>query len=252
MDLGSHQQSTWTAWSNIRWWDFLSTIKFRLCCQYELGSTSTVSHRSRHGLGHQRQHSFRFCSRMCSREDSWWPCSFVAIMDGFWDICGIRSQCRCLQRKYPTLCPFLTLTSCEQLENEAWRWQLSGPMVPTVPLLLMVYLCPESPPFMIKNNNRYDHAFRSLCKLRNTELQAAKEVYSAFLQQRARSKLPATKASLPTKILELFTIPRIRRATTAAYVVQLSQQLCGINIIAFYSSTVCIFPCLQICATVGV
>lgn len=105
---------------------------------------------------------------------------------------------------------------------------------------------------MIKNSNRYEHAFHSLCKLRNTELQAAKEVYSAFLQQRARSKLPATEASLPTKILELFTIPRIRRATTAAYVVQLSQQLCGINIIAFYSSTVCVSLWLQIRAAAGV
>lgn len=125
-----------------------------------------------------------------------------------------------------------------QLKSEAWRWQLGGPVVPTVPLLLTVYLCPESPPFMIKHGNRYDHAFHSLCKLRNTELQAAKEVYSAFLQQRARSKLPPAETSLLVKILELFTIPRIRRATTAAYVVQLSQQLCGINIISFYSSTV--------------
>jgi MFS family permease len=39
-------------------------------------------------------------------------------------------------------------------------------------------------------------------------------------------------------LLELFTVPRIRRATLASYTVMLSQQLCGINIIAFYSSSI--------------
>jgi hypothetical protein len=66
-----------------------------------------------------------------------------------------------------------------------------------------------------------------------------------------------TETSFTGKIIELFTIPRNRRAAVAAYVVMLSQQLCGstlslhqqldhhtdkpfhkVNIIAFYSSTV--------------
>lgn len=38
--------------------------------------------------------------------------------------------------------------------------------------------------------------------------------------------------------MELFTIPRVRRATLASFVVMLAQQMCGINIIAFYSSTI--------------
>jgi len=37
---------------------------------------------------------------------------------------------------------------------------------------------------------------------------------------------------------QLFTIPRVRRATLAAFTVMLAQQMCGINIIAFYSTTV--------------
>ncbi|KEF62636.1 uncharacterized protein A1O9_00609 [Exophiala aquamarina CBS 119918] len=133
---------------------------------------------------------------------------------------------------------FVTNVAVYNLDVETWRWQLAGPFIPTIPLLMMVYLCPESPSFMIKHGSRYDHAFRSLCKLRNTPLQAAKEVYSAYIQQRARSKLPTVETSLPAKALELFTTPRIRRATTASYVVMLAQQLCGINIIAFYSSTI--------------
>ena len=37
---------------------------------------------------------------------------------------------------------------------------------------------------------------------------------------------------------ELFTIPRVRRATLASFTVMIAQQMCGINIIAFYSSTI--------------
>lgn len=38
--------------------------------------------------------------------------------------------------------------------------------------------------------------------------------------------------------MDLLSVPRIRRALVASYVVMLSQQLCGINIISFYSSTI--------------
>ncbi|KAF2424435.1 MFS general substrate transporter [Tothia fuscella] len=40
-----------------------------------------------------------------------------------------------------------------------------------------------------------------------------------------------------SRILQLFRIKRIRRATIGALVVMISQQLCGINILQFYSST---------------
>lgn len=41
-----------------------------------------------------------------------------------------------------------------------------------------------------------------------------------------------------TRFVELFTIPRVRRATQASGIVMIGQQMCGINIIAFYSSTI--------------
>ena len=37
---------------------------------------------------------------------------------------------------------------------------------------------------------------------------------------------------------QLFTVPRIRRATMASFAVMISQQLCGINLLAFLSSTI--------------
>lgn len=96
-----------------------------------------------------------------------------------------------------------------------------------MPLLLLVYLCPESPAWYTKHEGRYDLAFKSLRRLRNTDLQAAKEIYYTYVQRRVKSKTIQREASFWGKILELFTIPRIRRATVAANVVMLSQQLCG-------------------------
>lgn len=97
----------------------------------------------------------------------------------------------------------------------------------------MVYLCPESPAWHVKNGGRYDLAYRSLQILRNTELQAAKELYATHLQRRGKDSSELPPPTYSRKLIELFTIPRIRRATTASFAVMLSQQLCGINIIAF-------------------
>lgn len=126
--------------------------------------------------------------------------------------------------------------------SNTWRVQLAAPLIPAVPLLLTVYTCPESPAWHTKAN-RYSHAYRSLQRLRNTDLQAARELYATYLQEQTRSKshdeeFLRPKTTYLTRISELLTVPRIRNATLASYTVMFSQQLCGINIIAFYSSTI--------------
>ncbi|KAK0884203.1 hypothetical protein LTR87_002142 [Friedmanniomyces endolithicus] len=86
---------------------------------------------------------------------------------------------------------------------------------------------------------RYDLAYASLSRLRNTELQAAIETYSAYLSQRHYVKLYGDeRRSFYTKLRSLFTVSRTRYALYASSTVMLSQQLCGINIIAFYSTTI--------------
>jgi hypothetical protein len=45
-----------------------------------------------------------------------------------------------------------------------------------------------------------------------------------------------TKGNFFTRVIELFTIPRIRRATQASGIVMIAQQMCGINIIVSYES----------------
>lgn len=85
--------------------------------------------------------------------------------------------------------------------------------------------------------NRYIDAFKSFCRLRNTELQAARDLY--YVHRQLVEEMAVLKGSnYLSRFLELFTIPRIRRATFASWVVMVAQQMCGINIIAFYSSTI--------------
>lgn len=118
----------------------------------------------------------------------------------------------------------------------SWRLQLGSAFIPAVPLWAGVYFCPESPRWYIKKG-RLGKAFQSLKRLRNTELQAARDLYYIFAQIRLESTL-VQKSNYVTRFIQLFTIPRVRRATLASFTVMIAQQMCGINIIAFYSSTV--------------
>jgi len=118
----------------------------------------------------------------------------------------------------------------------AWRLQLGSAFIPALPLLIGVFFCPESPRWYMKKG-RYHEAYKSLCRLRNTPLQAARDLFyiDAILKEEADI---IGRSNYLTRFIELFTIPRIRRATLASFTVMIAQQMCGINIIAFYSSTI--------------
>ncbi|PSN67775.1 hypothetical protein BS50DRAFT_348632 [Corynespora cassiicola Philippines] len=118
----------------------------------------------------------------------------------------------------------------------AWRLQIGSAFIPAVPLTLGIYFCPESPRWYIKKN-RYQKAYNSLLKLRFTPLQAARDLYYIHAQLQVEADIIG-KSNYITRFFELFTIPRVRRATLASFVVMIAQQMCGINIIAFYSSTI--------------
>ena len=118
----------------------------------------------------------------------------------------------------------------------AWRLQLGSAFIPAVPLVIGIYFCPESPRWLMKKG-RYAAAYRSLLRLRNTPLQAARDLYYVHAQLIEEAAIIG-RSNYFTRFIELFTIPRVRRATLASFVVMIAQQMCGINIIAFYSSTV--------------
>ncbi|CAK7213467.1 hypothetical protein SBRCBS47491_001809 [Sporothrix bragantina] len=123
-----------------------------------------------------------------------------------------------------------------QIGELAWRFQLASAFVPAIPVVIFVWWCPESPRWLMKKG-RYHDAFRSFCRLRNTEMMAARELYYAHCQfQEEREAFAGT--SLQRRIWELFTVPRLRRATVASAWIVISQQFSGINIMSFYSSTI--------------
>ncbi|KAH8807167.1 sugar transporter [Xylogone sp. PMI_703] len=123
-----------------------------------------------------------------------------------------------------------------------WRLQLGSAFVPAVPLLLGIWYCPESPRWLLKKK-KVAQAYQSLLKLRNSPLQAARDLYAIQAQLNYEDLLLeqaglAKNSNYFVRFFEIFTIPRLRRATQASGIVMIAQQMCGINIISFYSSTI--------------
>ncbi|MCJ1262775.1 hypothetical protein MMC22_002645 [Lobaria immixta] len=117
-----------------------------------------------------------------------------------------------------------------------WRLQLASAFIPAVPLVAGIYLCPESPRWYMKKG-RYQKAFASLRRLRNTDMQAARDLFYIHAQLSTEEELKGNKGYF-VRLIELWTLPRNRSATIASQTVMIAQQMCGINIMAFYSSFV--------------
>lgn len=112
----------------------------------------------------------------------------------------------------------------------AWRLQFGSAFIPAVPILLGIYFVPESARWLIKKG-KYTAAYKSLLRLRNTPLQAARDLYYIHSQLVAEDLLIKAKGfdndNFFTRAVELFTVPRIRRATQASGIIMIAQQMCG-------------------------
>lgn len=172
----------------------------------------------------------------------------------------------------------------------AWRWQIASSVLPTIVLLSLIWVGPESPRFLMKRGH-YQAAYQSLLLLRLHPILAAKELCYVHCQMDVENRFLArsrgedveasqvlrmveihTEPSEPPgkngepkqskmqggsrsfqskpvhrrpgrpinywqKLHQLFTVKRNRRALLAAVVCMVSQQLCGVNALSFYSST---------------
>ena len=105
----------------------------------------------------------------------------------------------------------------------AWRLQIGSAFLPTVPFVFGVWFCPESPRWLMKKGN-YAKAYRSLLRLRNTPLQAARDLYYVHAQLVEESAIIG-HSNYFTRFIQLFTIPRVRRATLASWTVMIAQQM---------------------------
>ncbi|CUS11763.1 unnamed protein product [Tuber aestivum] len=114
-----------------------------------------------------------------------------------------------------------------------WRLMIASPMFLPLVVCALVYFSPESPRWYIKNGN-YKSAFNSLIRLRHSEVQAARDLIYIDVLLEAEKQISNRR----NRLVELFTIPRNRRALQASLIVMIMQQLCGVNVLAYYSSDV--------------
>lgn len=80
-------------------------------------------------------------------------------------------------------------------------------------------------------------AWKSMLLLRRNPIQVARDIYYISAQLDIEKEI-IRDTNYIARFTQLFRIPRVRRANLAALTVMIAQQMCGINIIAFYSTTI--------------
>ncbi|XP_059363610.1 solute carrier family 2, facilitated glucose transporter member 3-like [Carassius carassius] len=112
-----------------------------------------------------------------------------------------------------------------------WPLLLALTAVPAVLQSIMLIFCPESPRYLLISLNQEDEARQVLIRLRG---------YSDVEDDIREMKEEAMKMSMEKKvsILELFRNSAYRQPLIIAIVLQLSQQLSGINAVIYYSTEI--------------
>ena len=125
----------------------------------------------------------------------------------------------------------------------------------------MVFVGSESPRWLVKKQ-RYNEAYRVLMRLRENSLLAARDLVIIWAQLQVETtlfrrtdedvidlenRIPYLDSRVYLREIglsgylrrmsQLFTIPRVRRATLASFIVMTAQQLTGVNVFAFLAST---------------
>ncbi|KAF8606304.1 proton myo-inositol cotransporter [Ceratobasidium sp. AG-I] len=127
-----------------------------------------------------------------------------------------------------------TLAMYHIIHRLSWRLMLASICVPAFLVMAQIYTCPESPRWLIQKA-RYPQAFSSLCRLRKSKLAAARDLYYIHALLEIEKVDEEDEPSGRFRIVNLFTIPRNRRAALASFVIMFMQQFCGANIIDFLS-----------------
>ncbi|KAM0206816.1 hypothetical protein ACHAPA_005484 [Fusarium lateritium] len=118
----------------------------------------------------------------------------------------------------------------------AWRLQLGSAFIPSFLLGIGIFFCPESPRWLMKHG-KHAKGFRSMQRLRAHDIIAARDFYYSWIIYEEELAV-ASGSGYFQRLWDCFAVPRIRRANYGASTVMIAQQMCGINIISFYSSTI--------------
>jgi hypothetical protein len=85
-------------------------------------------------------------------------------------------------------------------------------------------------------------AYESLCRLRNCRLQAARDLFYVHQQLLNEEERLGEDKQYLNRLKSLFTRDRVRRATLAAFVVMIAQQMCGSKFCPIFSSHYPFYP----------
>ncbi|KAF2016999.1 putative MFS sugar transporter [Aaosphaeria arxii CBS 175.79] len=114
-----------------------------------------------------------------------------------------------------------------------WRLMMGSAMLPAVIVCIFVFSCPESPRWYM-SKGRHASAFGAMTKLRYNKIQAARDLFYMAELLKAEENMKMGQSM----VKELYTVPRNRRALLASEIVMFMQQFCGVNVIAYYSSSI--------------
>lgn len=113
-----------------------------------------------------------------------------------------------------------------------WHYLLAIPIIPGIlGVVCLLLFFPESPRALLINNRDEDSARKALHRLRNST-----NVDAELDQIRQESR--ETKSDEAISLKDLFVLPELRWPLITGLVLQLTQQLCGINAIFFYSESI--------------
>lgn len=113
--------------------------------------------------------------------------------------------------------------------NDGWPVLLGLAICPAILQLILLPICPESPRYLLITKQWEEEARRALRRLR-----ASNSVEEDIEEMRAEERAQQSESHIST--MELICSPTLRAPLIIGIVMQLSQQLSGINAVFYYST----------------
>ncbi|XP_065347442.1 glucose transporter type 1 isoform X9 [Cloeon dipterum] len=113
--------------------------------------------------------------------------------------------------------------------NDGWPVLLGLAIFPAILQLILLPVCPESPRYLLITKQWEEEARRALRRLR-----ASNQVEEDIEEMRAEERAQQTESAI--SMSELICSPTLRSPLVIGVVMQLSQQLSGINAVFYYST----------------
>ncbi|XP_026286664.1 glucose transporter type 1 isoform X4 [Frankliniella occidentalis] len=113
--------------------------------------------------------------------------------------------------------------------DDGWPLLLGLAVCPAVLQLVLLPMCPESPRYLLMTKHWEEEARKALQRLR-----ASSQVEEDIEEMRAEERAQSAEASI--SMTELICSPTLRQPLFIGILMQLSQQLSGINAVFYYST----------------